>query len=266
MISRWSLRLRAILASAGVTAGLVVAVASARAQTSPGADTERRSQARELYDEGQEHYRRGLYEQAIARYKQAYALVPAPELLFNIAQAYRLEGGHCADALHFYQEFRDADPAAAERANVADAIADMERCSAVESARPSPSIQPTAPLHPVESVPSGTSPNALDRPHPSRWPVWVLGGTGLALAATGTTLLVWSQRDYDSIKGTGCAPWCDPHQLDGPRTRLTAGYVLLGAAAAAEAGALIWWITRRNASGRAWVTPTMAGFVAGARF
>lgn len=45
-------------------------------------------QARPLFLEGQRLYTAGEYEQAIVKWREAYALHPAPALLYNLAQAY----------------------------------------------------------------------------------------------------------------------------------------------------------------------------------
>jgi len=66
----------------------VVSVApAAAAQTA-----DPKAQARELYGQGIERYDRGDFEGAAKAYKQAYALVQYPVILFNLALAYESSG------------------------------------------------------------------------------------------------------------------------------------------------------------------------------
>lgn len=47
--------------------------------------------ARQLFRRAETSYRLGDYEDAVRDYEAAYAAMPAPELLFNIAQAHRMQ-------------------------------------------------------------------------------------------------------------------------------------------------------------------------------
>jgi tetratricopeptide (TPR) repeat protein len=51
----------------------------------------------------------GDYDSAVEFYQKAYAVVPHPVLIYNIAQAHRL-GGHLEAALADYQQYLAADP------------------------------------------------------------------------------------------------------------------------------------------------------------
>src|SRR5262245_38218137 len=71
-----------------------------------------------LYEAGVRRYNLADYDQAIDLFKRAYLLSEAPELLFNVAQAYRLKGdGFCALALRFYRNYLRLDPKTAKRAS-----------------------------------------------------------------------------------------------------------------------------------------------------
>lgn len=48
--------------------------------------------AKELFNHGIELYQIGEFEKAAARFLEAYQIVPKPQLLFNIGQAYRMAG------------------------------------------------------------------------------------------------------------------------------------------------------------------------------
>ncbi|MCE9579307.1 MAG: tetratricopeptide repeat protein [Deltaproteobacteria bacterium] len=113
---------------------VVVVVAFAAPAVAQPADT---SRARSLYVEGDTHFRLAEYDQAIVLFKEAYRLDPAPGLLFNLAQAYRLKGD-CRQALWFYEKFAhsEADPAAVANADVH--LASVRACVAKLDAAGSP--------------------------------------------------------------------------------------------------------------------------------
>lgn len=50
------------------------------------------ARATALFDEGAAHYRAGRFSEAIARFTEAYDLVPEPVLLFNLAKAHEGKG------------------------------------------------------------------------------------------------------------------------------------------------------------------------------
>jgi hypothetical protein len=54
----------------------------------------------------------GEYEKAIAEYLEAYRLLPAPDFLFNIGQAYRLKGtpGDRQQAARYYRQYIKQKP------------------------------------------------------------------------------------------------------------------------------------------------------------
>jgi tetratricopeptide (TPR) repeat protein len=118
---------------------ILVAVAlgsgSARAQPADGS-----GRARALYAEGDTHFRLAEYDQAITLFKEAYRLEPAPGLLFNLGQAYRLKGD-CHQALWFYEKFAhsEADPAAVANADVH--LAEVRACVAQQDAAASAPVR-----------------------------------------------------------------------------------------------------------------------------
>src|SRR5262245_38680031 len=82
---------------------LVIASLSsiAVAQDAPK-DAER---ARVLYEQGLRHYNLTEYDEAIVVWRESYRLSKAALLLFNIGQAYRLDGD-CTTATQFYASYR----------------------------------------------------------------------------------------------------------------------------------------------------------------
>lgn len=83
----------AVLVAVGLASGTPT---PARAAESDG--------AMQLTTDGISLYKAGRYEEAIAKFEAAYALVPDANLLFNIARSHQMLG-HTADALAYYDRF-----------------------------------------------------------------------------------------------------------------------------------------------------------------
>lgn len=83
--------------------------------------------ARALAQKGRAAHDDGDYPRAIAALKEAYVIAPAPGLLFNLAQAYRLQG-NCDDAALMYRRFLATSPEAAGRELARQHLATVERC------------------------------------------------------------------------------------------------------------------------------------------
>jgi hypothetical protein len=83
--------------------------------------------SRALSDRGLGHYRRGEYDLAIMEFQASYSLRPLPDLLFNIAQAYRLQG-NCNKALQSYAEYLRVAPNGRMRERAITRMAAMQEC------------------------------------------------------------------------------------------------------------------------------------------
>jgi hypothetical protein len=227
-----------------------------RAQLPP----ETEEQARAIYGTALKHYNVAEYTEAIENFKQAYLLTNAPELLYDIAQAYRLKGpGNCALAAQFYGNYLRVDPRGSKRASAEGALADVQACAKEESAAASASAPtPAASAHapPEEATQTAHSPAAL----------W-LGGAGAVLAATGGVFAVLTKLQYDSLRSSRCAPSCDSARVSTGRAEQLIGNVLLGVGTAALVGAVtIWFVSSPTSTKRAWVAPTVGGLRAGLFF
>jgi len=91
-------------------------------------------EAQAFFAKGETALNLGRYDEAAEWYTKAYEAWPAPEFLYNIAQANRL-GGKCKDALHFYKRFKklkekDADAPLSEKklAKINEFIESLEKC------------------------------------------------------------------------------------------------------------------------------------------
>ncbi len=84
--------------------------------------------ARVLATKGREAHDKGDYVRAISAFKEAYVMAPAPALLFNLAQAYRLQG-NCDDASLMYRRYLGTGPSPEGREVAAAHLATVERCT-----------------------------------------------------------------------------------------------------------------------------------------
>jgi len=85
------------------------------------------AKARALAERGRALHDAGDYASAIVAFTQAYAMAPSPALLFNLAQAYRLQGD-CDDAALMYRRFLATGPSP-DRTALAEAhLVNVERC------------------------------------------------------------------------------------------------------------------------------------------
>jgi len=108
-----------------VTASLALAPVAARADEVATAAVP--AKARTLAERGRAAHDAGDYATAIAAFTQAYAMAPAPALLFNLAQAYRLQGD-CDDAAVMYRRYLETNPSPFARTLAEGHLASVERC------------------------------------------------------------------------------------------------------------------------------------------
>lgn len=122
----------------------LLAVPSAWAQK--GGDKElppEQIEAQKIFAEGAELEKAGEYDQAIAKYKEAFDLFPDPGLWARIGQAYQLKGNRDSDfaayeeAVEAYKKYLELDPNASEQVVTAlnERIAELEKAIEDEKAR-----------------------------------------------------------------------------------------------------------------------------------
>src|SRR5262245_51222777 len=127
---------------------------SARAEAE--CDSQQKAKAKALYDKGNVHYNLGRWKEAIDQFTQAYEACDTPDLLFNIAQAYR-QDGNCSRAVFFYKRYLALKPKAPNRTEVEGFIAKLEPgCVEQPEPKEQPKEQPkettTTPTPPVTEV------------------------------------------------------------------------------------------------------------------
>jgi hypothetical protein len=214
-----------------------------------------KGRARALYQEALTHYNVGDYDRAIDGFKEVYRLTEAPELLYNVAQAYRLKGpGSCGQALRFYRSYLRIEPTSTKRSSVELAIAAMETC-AKDEPPPASSEEPPAPS-PAPTIAEGDgsrAPAAAVQAADERSPTWTawpaIGATaGLLAALGGGALMAWAWSDYRTLERSGCAPACDPALTVGPMARQSWGLgLVISGAAVGVAGLIVFVLTRAHA-------------------
>jgi tetratricopeptide (TPR) repeat protein len=84
------------------------------------------ARARELFAEGLAAYEAGNLTVAAAKLDEAYALVPTPELAFNVARVYERIGDAPKAIAHFRVYLERGQPSPAERADIDRRIAALE--------------------------------------------------------------------------------------------------------------------------------------------
>jgi tetratricopeptide (TPR) repeat protein len=198
-----------------VAAGLVLCAALvARAQAPSDTDS-----ARKHFEAGSKAFNLGEFKRAVEEYKAAYNSKADPVFLYNIAQAYRLDG-NLQQSLFFYKSYLSNSSKAPNRREVEGRIRQLEtqiqEQRAVTTAPPNVPVSPSGgtlgpePAEPpkaeppkapepakVETPPPATRPELTqaapardDRAKPlyKKWWLWAIVGGVAAGAALGVGL------------------------------------------------------------------------------
>ncbi len=185
---------------------LLIAILVATTATAHADD---RDKAREAFRLGRQHYALREYQEALAAFKEAYRHYEDPSFLFNIAQCER-QLDQRADAIRAYRMYLVNAPDAANRDEVRELIARLEREVEAERATkapPPPGVQ--APSRELQAAPPpssaaaatpnaasttaspaaapstpaltlSTAPTRADKPAYKKWWVWTLVGVAVA--------------------------------------------------------------------------------------
>ncbi len=196
------------------------------------ADSEDR-EARSLFQAGQDAFSDGRFEEALASWREAYALTEHPELLYNIATSLdRL--GRLEDAAAGYRAFLSAMPRAANRNYVERRIqviqAQLDARAAEEAAREAdPPADPTPPA----------------REEPSRAGPAILLGVGGAALVAGVVTAILANEQYGSLEAQCPGGACSAEQagdIDTLTALTVSTDVLFGVALVAAAAGVLWWV------------------------
>ena len=208
--------------------GIVILAASARAEA---LDETKEREARAHFEQATRLYNVGDFDRAIAGYKRAYELSPAPGLLFNIGQAYRAKGDR-EHALYFYAAFLREEPDAPERAFV------EARMAALRAAPPAATAATT-----VAVEDSGSTLRKAGA---------VTVGVGSALVIAGLVFAVQAHGAFDEAAMSGDP---DPGKSSGTRAIIFTGAGM----ATMVTGGIMFYVGSRPVS----VAPTIGNGGAG---
>lgn len=222
-------------------AGLAAAAAPARADD-PGID-----RARSLTARGRDLHDKGDYRGAIAAYKEAYVLAPRPGILFNLAQAYRLEGD-CDDAELMYRRYLAASPSREERTIAEGHLATVVRCArrGVATADPTPAVSGAS--HDGRPESPGDDRRARGRLVKRLGLGASIGGAAaLSVAAYFGARAYSAQEDVERRYAAG-TPWpqLEATHARGERDAETARWVGIGGAVTAATGLALFFFGRHT--------------------
>jgi tetratricopeptide (TPR) repeat protein len=169
----------------------------------PAATSPQQATAKRLVSAGNAAFEKKSYREAIELYQQAYALIPHPVLIFNIAQAQRL-AGQLDEAARSYERYLAADPAgiaaASARPNLAHLRAarpaDPDRAPSSPSPGDAPQVREREQLAPITAeasrAPASVASSPAQRGTPARpgRPLRIAGvaAGGVGLACVGAAV------------------------------------------------------------------------------
>jgi tetratricopeptide (TPR) repeat protein len=230
------------------------------------------AKARSLAEKGRAAHDRGDYNGAIVAFTQAYAMAPAPALLFNMAQAYRLQG-NCDDAALMYRRYLDTNPGPEARALAEGHLANVERCMhkialGIPVATPAVAVASPSPSRSLGATTRVERPsNKADLEKDIGMGLVIGGGASLAVAGFYALRAHTASNDVaDAYKKGG--KWKDIQPLDerGKSASTRAWLFGAGGAIGVAAGVVTYLVGRHTerTSGRTFaVVPTAHGLEAG---
>jgi hypothetical protein len=118
--------------------------------------------AQSAFDQAQQDYLQGKYDEAAKGFQEAYAARPFPQFLYNAGACFHMKGKRdgsaesYASAVDFYRKYLEEDPAAADKAKVEKAIgvleAEIKRLKEQAAPKPGEAAPPPAPSAAVQSL------------------------------------------------------------------------------------------------------------------
>ena len=224
--------------------------------------------AKEHFKNGSKAFDLGAYDEAVREYSAAYRLRDEPALLYNIAQAYRLNN-QPAEALRFYRIFLVKVPDASNRAEVESKIEELRKLVEQQQkaqqnlppdkVKPLGTVETTPPKNEaqpgVSSTAAPTVATSSEAPHAGRTKTIIglsLLGVGAAGLATGIAFGVIAKNASDDLTKINAtrAPF-DPAKESSGKTAQTLETVFFAVGGvAAAAGATLLALGRREAAHR----------------
>jgi len=238
---------------------------STRADAEP--DAAKKKHAGELAAESSQHYKRGEFEISVALLRQAYALYPEPNLLYNLGRS--LEGlGDAKGAIEAYESYLAAGKSIEDRGAIERRVTTL-KAEVAEKARLAEPKPPPKPLPPPVVKPPVVAPHVEPPPRIDRTPnpqgpsilPWFPITAGVAVLAGGGGLAFLASDRHD--QAVHATVGTDAQGLQDQANRFaTIANVMFVAGGVALAGGLVWEIHERRKHGhrsgvaaRARITP-----------
>lgn len=206
------------------------------------------ARARRLFEEGEQHYTAGQFEEALEKFRQAYDLSGRAGLLYNVGLA-AMNIGEDRQALEAFEAYLDGVENAPNRALVEGRITTLRRRIAAEDAERQRLNEAEA-----RAAEGEASSPALG---------WILTGTGAALAIAGGVLFALGLSDLSTVENAEQGtPWSD---LSGANDRapIFTGVGIAGASAGVALVALGLVLVATSGGGEEDEVAVGPGFVRG---
>ena len=230
------------------------------------------AKARTLAERGRAYHDAGDYAKAISAFTQAYVMAPSPALLFNLAQAYRLQGD-CDDAALMYRRYLAANPSPEGRVLAEIHLANVERCVhklslhiPVEIAADRSLVpRPPAALAATASAPAPSRKAQLEKDVGVG--LMLGGGFALGVATYYTVQAHAAANDVAAAYAKG-AKWKDVAPIDAQgKTFATRAKIFGAGGALGVAGGLVTYLIGRHTEGPpVTVAPTNRGVAVSMRW
>jgi hypothetical protein len=201
--------LRWVFASCLAVVVSVTAGGAEAMQTSPA----QKQEMMEHYERATRAYDIQKYQEAVEEYQKAYEIAGDPAMLYNVAQAYRLNG-QLQEALHSYRRYLQRSPNARNREDVERKIADLEqtleakkRAADAEAAARRARAQAAVPAPAVVETPPVQVPPPSEAPHNGQRVVGIviLSAGAAAIAVAGVSGWLASKK-ADDLSAASRAP------------------------------------------------------------
>src|SRR5450432_4231358 len=165
---------------------------------------QQKQEMKTLYERATRAYDVGKYNEAIEEYQKAYEIGGDPPMLYNIAQAYRLND-QPGEALRFYRRYLQRAPSARNREDVERKIADLEKSveekrKAQAAATPPLVTAAPSPVGPPAPVPPAPAPGETGGTTPGTEPPPATGDGG---SSTARKAVAWSFVGAGVLCGIG---------------------------------------------------------------
>jgi tetratricopeptide (TPR) repeat protein len=242
---------RGTSALVAAVAALAIAVAPIAARADNAWSGAVPAKARTLAERGRALHDAGNYAAAITAFTQAYVMAPSPALLFNLAQAYRLQGD-CEDAELMYRRYLATNPSPEGRALAEMHLASVERCIHMLSLHipvesPSGHIVTPPPREKLATAAAGPAPSKKAQIEKDVGIGLALGGSAaLAVAVYYTVVAHNAAEDVAAAYARG-AKWKDVAPTDERGKTASMRAKLLGAGGALGiAGGVVTYLIGRH--------------------